>query len=400
MTFLSKRIVEAAVSETLAISQKSKELRAQGKDVINLAIGEPDFDTPEEVKAFAKKSIDENYSHYTPASGYLELQQAICHKLKRDNNLTYEPSQVVISNGAKHSIANAVMCIINPGDEVIIPTPFWVSYREIVKLAEGIPVYITASFENGYKITPQQLEAAITPKTKMVMFNSPSNPSGIIYTKEELQGFAKVIAKYPHVFVMTDEVYELVNFGGKHETIAQFEEIKEQVILINGVSKGFAMTGWRIGYMAANKAIAKACDKYQGHMTSAPSSIAQRAAIRAMEMEPEKSEYVRIMRTAFKERCAIATEALNQIKGIKVNKPEGALYLFPDVSYFYGKSTGNMTIKNSDDLCMYLLDTAEVALVPGSAFGEDKSLRLSIATSKELLLKAIARMKTALEALK
>lgn len=395
--FLSDRINNLAESETLAMANLSRELKAKGHDVISLSLGEPDFNTPDKIKEAAKKAIDDNYTFYTPVSGYLDLRQAICDKLKKENNLTYEPSQIVVSNGAKQSIANAVLSLVNPGQEIIIPAPYWVSYKEIVKLAEAKPVYISAKIENDFKVTPQQIKEAITPNTKLIMFSSPCNPTGSAYNKFELMAIAEMLEAYPQVFILSDEVYEHINFVGQHESIAQFENIKERVITINGVSKGYAMTGWRIGYMAANKELAKACDKLQGQITSAPSSIAQRAALQALKTD--KSE-IKFMLESFRKRRDLVLDLLNDIPGIKTNIPQGAFYIFFDASSYYGKSDGKITVKDGAELCMYILNNVFVALVPGSAFGDDNCIRFSYATSEDLLIEAVKRIKAALGCLK
>lgn len=396
MEFLSKRVSEMAESETLAMTRIARELKAQGMDVISLSIGEPDFDTPDSVKESAKKAIDDNWTHYSPVPGYLDLREAIVEKLKRDNNLDYTPEQIVVSTGAKQSIANAVLSLVNPGDEVIIPTPFWVSYKEIVRLAEGTSVYVRCTIENNFKVTPEQLEEAITPKTKLIMFSSPSNPTGMLYSKDEMEGIAKVLERHPHIFVIADEIYEHINFEGKHQSLAQFKSIKEQVITINGVSKGFAMTGWRIGYIAAPLAIAKACDKIQGQFTSGTCSIAQKASVTAMKIDPTTDADILNMRKIFKERRDIMFALLKEIPNIKVNLPQGAFYFFPDVKYFYGKKYDKYTINDGNDLCFYLLYEAKVALVPGAAFGDPDCIRFSYATSTEVLIEAVRRIKEAL----
>ena len=395
--FLSDRINNLALSETLAMANMSRELKAKGHDVINLSLGEPDFNTPEKIKIAAKKAIDDNYTFYTPVSGYLDLRQVICAKLKRENNLTYEPSQIVVSNGAKQSIANAVLSLVNPGEEVIIPAPYWVSYKEVIKLAEAKPVYISTTIENDFKATAQQIENAITPKTKLIMFSSPCNPTGSCYNKYELMSIAEMLEAHPQVFILSDEVYEYINFEGQHESIAQFENIKDRVILINGVSKGYAMTGWRIGYMAANVELAKACDKLQGQITSAPSSIAQRAALQALKSDKVEMSF---MLESFRKRRDLVLDMLNDIPNIKTNKPQGAFYVFFDVSCYFGKSDGVTTVKDSTELCAYILNKVYVALVPGSAFGDDNCIRFSYATSEDLLIEAVKRIKTALSELK
>ena len=385
-----------AESETLAMTAKARELKAAGKDVISLSIGEPDFNTPETVKEAAKKAIDDNFTHYPPVPGYADLLEAICTKFKRDNNLDYKPENIVVSTGAKQSIYQVVQCLINPDDEVIIPTPFWVSYKEIVKVAGGKCVYVKTKIENDFKVTPEQLEAAITPKTKLIMFSSPSNPTGMLYTKDELKGIAEVVARHENIFVMADEIYEHINFVGKHESIAQFAEIKDRVITINGVAKGFAMTGWRIGFIGASALIAKACKKLQGQVTSATCSIAQKASVAAMLMDPKTSKDIIDMRNKFLERRDLVYKLLCDIPGLKVRLPQGAFYFFPEVSSYYGKSFNGKKIENSTDMAFYLLNEANVATVMGSAFGDDSCIRLSYATSEDLLIEAIRRIKEAL----
>ena len=400
MNILSNRILNMAESETLAMTAKARELKAQGKDVISLSIGEPDFNTPETVKEAAKQAIDDNFTHYPPVPGYPDLRQAVCDKFKRDNNLDFTPEQIVVSTGAKQSIYQLVQCLVNPGDEVIIPTPFWVSYKEIVRVAEGKCVYVKTSIENDFKVTPQQLEAAITPKTKLIMFSSPSNPTGMLYTKEELKGIADVVAKHENLFVMADEIYEHINFVGKHESIAQFPEVKDRVITVNGVAKGFAMTDWRIGCIAATLVIAQTCNRLQGQVTSATCSIAQKATVRAMQMDPATSEDIINMRNIFRQRRDMVYKLLCDIPGLKVRLPQGAFYFFPDVSSYYGKSFNGKKIENSTDMAFYLLNEANVATVMGSAFGDDDCIRLSYATSEELLREALRRIKEALANLK
>lgn len=400
MNYLSDRINLLAESETLAMTRRSRELRAQGFDVINLSIGEPDFDTPEHVKEAAKEAIDQNYSHYTPVPGYPELRQAIANKLKRDNSLNYTAEQIVVSTGAKQSLANAILCLVNPGEEVLIPAPYWVSYKEMIKLAGATGVFIDSSIQNDFKVTAAQIEAAITPKTKLFMFSSPCNPSGTVYTLDELKAFAEVFERHPQIFIISDEIYENINFTGKHSSIASFESIFDRVIVINGLSKGFAMTGWRLGYMAANKEIAKACDKLQGQITSATCSITQRAAIVAMNTDPNESDDIKLMVDAFKYRRDLAISLLRDIPGIKLNVPDGAFYLFPEVTSYYGKSFNGRVILSGSDLCDYLLDTAYVAMVPGGAFGSPDCVRFSYATSEDNLREAIKRMSEALAKLK
>lgn len=397
MIELSDRLQSMEESATIAMSQKSRELKAQGKDVISLSLGEPDFHTPEFIKDAAKKGMDENFTTYTPVPGYLDLREAISRKFKRDNNLDYAPNQIVVSTGAKQSIANIVMSIVNPGDEVIVPAPYWVSYIEIVKVAEGTPVAVRAGIETDFKITAQQLENAITPKTKMMVFSTPCNPTGSVYSKEELRALADVLVKYPNIVVICDEIYEHINFGTKHESLAQFEDVYNQVVTVNGVSKAWAMTGWRLGYIGANVEIASACSKIQGQFTSGTSSITQRATIAALDADPAVlSEMV----TAFANRRTLVLDALNRIEGVKTNVPGGAFYVFPDVSYFYGKSYNGKTITDSNDLSLYLLDEALVALVCGDAFGDPDCIRISYAASEETLSEAMRRVKIALEKLK
>ena len=396
MEIISNRILNMAESETLAMTAKARELKAQGKDVISLSIGEPDFNTPDTVKEAAKKAIDDNFTHYPPVPGYADLREAIAQKFKRDNNLDYKPEQIVVSTGGKQAIYQVVQCLVNPGDEVIIPTPFWVSYKEIVRVAEGKPVYVKTSIENDFKVTPQQLEAAITPRTKLIMFSSPSNPTGMLYTKEELKGIAEVVARHENLFVMSDEIYEHINFVGKHESLAQFPEVKERVITVNGVAKGFAMTGWRIGFIGAPLVIAKACNKLQGQVTSATCSIAQKATVRAMQMDPATSDDIINMRNIFRQRRDMVYQLLCDIPGLKVCMPQGAFYFFPDVSSYYGKSFNGKKIENSTDMAFYLLNEANVATVMGSAFGDDDCIRLSYATSEDLLREALRRIKEAL----
>lgn len=400
MEIISNRILNMAESETLAMTAKARELKAQGKDVISLSIGEPDFNTPEVVKEAAKKAIDDNFTHYPPVPGYPDLRQAVCDKFKRDNNLDFKPEQIVVSTGAKQSIYQLVQCLINPGDEVIIPTPFWVSYKEIVRVAEGKCVYVKTSIENDFKVTADQLEAAITPRTKLIMFSSPSNPTGMLYSKDELHAIARVVAKHENLFVMADEIYEHINFVGKHESIAQFPEVKDRVITVNGVAKGFAMTGWRIGFIAAPTVIAKACNKLQGQVTSATCSIAQKASVCAMLMDPTTSQDIIGMRNIFKQRRDMVYQLLCDIPGLKVRMPQGAFYFFPDVSSYYGKSFNGKKIEDSTDMAFYLLNEANVATVMGSAFGDDDCIRLSYATSEDLLREALRRIKEALANLK
>ena len=396
MTTLANRIQYLAESETLAMSRKSRELKAEGHDVINLSLGEPDFNTPDYIKVSAKEAIDQNYTFYPPVAGYEDLRKAICTKLKRDNNLDYEPGQIVVSTGAKQSIANVVLSIVNPGDEVLIPAPYWVSYKEIIKVAEGKAVFIPATIENNFKVTPAQLEAAITPKSRLLIYSSPCNPTGSVYTRDELKGIADVMAKYPDITIIADEIYEHINFVGKHESICQFDYIKDRVVLVNGVSKGFAMTGWRIGFIAAPVPIAKACDKLQGQFTSGASSIAQRAALKAFATAPDATPDMKIMQQAFRDRRDLMLKLLAEIPGMKLNHPDGAFYIFPDISFYFGKSDGKTTISNANDLCMYLLNKVFVALVPGDAFGDPNCIRFSYATSTDKLTEAVRRIRQAL----
>lgn len=397
MEYLSDRILSLSESQTIAMSRLSRELKEKGIDVISLSLGEPDFDTPEHIKEAAKKAIDENYTHYPPVAGYADLRKAIAQKLKRENNLDYTADQIVVSTGAKQSIANVVLSVINPGDEVIIPTPYWVSYLEIVKLAEGVPVFVESGIETDFKISAEQLENAITDKTKLVMYSSPSNPTGSLYSKEDLKAFADVLAKHPQVLVLSDEIYEHINFEGQHESIAQFDNVKDRVIVVNGVSKGYAMTGWRLGYIAAPLAIAKACDKMQGQITSGTSTISQMASIAAVNSEPSVTQ---AMTDVFKKRRDLVLDLLKDVEGMKTNLPTGAFYVFPEVSYYFGKSDGENTINDANDLCMYLLNKGHVGVVPGEAFGAPGYIRISYAASEDTLREAIRRMKTALDALK
>ena len=394
---VSDRINNLSESATIAMAQRSRELQAEGKDIISLSLGEPDFHTPDFVKEAAKQAIDENYTQYTPVPGYQELREAISTKFKRDNGLDYTPNQIVTSTGAKQSIANVVLSLVNPGDEVILPSPYWVSYLEIVKMAEGVPVFIEGSIENDFKITPEQLQGAITDKTRLMIYSSPCNPSGSIYSQEELAGLAKVIEQKKDFYVISDEIYEHINFVGKHESLAQFSAIYDQVITINGVSKGFAMTGWRLGYIGAPEWIAKACTKIQGQFTSGTCSITQRAVIAAMEADPSVTHE---MRDAFLRRRELVLGLLKEVEGFKLNVPEGAFYVFPDVSDLLGKKTAEgKSINTAGDLCLYLLDEAQVAMVTGEAFGSPNCIRISFATSDEQLTEAMQRIKKAVEKL-
>lgn len=393
-SYLSDRINNLSESATLKMTKLGRELAAKGVNVISLSVGEPDFNTPEHVKDAAKKALDENWTRYSPVPGYPELRQAIVNKLKTENNLDYDISQIVVSTGAKQSLSNVILTLINPGDEVIIPTPYWVSYSEMVVLAEGKSVFINTEIDNNFKITPAQLEAAITPKTKLFMFSSPNNPTGTVYSKDELAALAEVFEKHPQVFILSDEIYEHINFVDKHESIAQFESIKDRVIIINGFSKAFAMTGWRLGYIAANKTIAAANDKLQGQTTSGTCSISQRAGIVAYE---QGLESVNKMKEAFARRRQLVYDLLTKIPGVRTNLPEGAFYFFPEISSFFGKKDqdGNV-IKNSSDLALYLLNVGHVATVGGDSFGNDNYIRLSYAASDESLIEALKRIKEAL----
>ena len=393
MIQLSERLLAMEESATIAMSRKSRELKAQGKDIISLSLGEPDFFTPQFIKDAALEAMNNNFTMYTPVPGYDDLRESIALKLKRDNNLVYSKDQIVVSTGAKQSIANVVLSLINPGDEVIIPAPYWVSYFEIVKVAEGIPVIVHAGIENDFKISGPQLEAAITPRTKLMLFSTPCNPTGSVYSKDELKDLATVLERYPSVIALSDEIYEHINFEGKHESLAQFPEIYNQVVTVNGVSKAWAMTGWRLGYIAASIEIAAACDKVQGQFTSATCSITQKATIAAMHADPE---VLKEMIAAFKSRRELVLRELASIPGLISNKPGGAFYVFPNISSFFGKSFNGKIITNSDELCMYLLEEGLVALVGGDAFGDPNCLRISYAASEETLLVAMQRIKNAL----
>ena len=397
MAQLSDRLQRLAPSATLAMSQKSSEMKAQGIDVINMSVGEPDFNTPDHIKEAAKKAIDENYSRYSPVPGYPDLRKAIVDKLKNENNLDYSVNEVLVSNGAKQSVCNTIMALVNPGDEVIIPAPYWVSYPQMAKLAGGTPVIVEAGFEQNFKMTPGQLEAAITPKTRLIILCSPSNPTGSVYSKEELKGLADVIKRHDDLFVLADEIYEHINYIGKHESIAQFEGMKERSIIVNGVSKAYAMTGWRIGYIAAPEWIVKGCNKLQGQYTSGPCSVSQKAAEFAYT---QSQECVEQMRQAFERRRNLIVQLAKDIPGLEVNVPEGAFYLFPKCSSFYGKSNGDTVINNSSDLALYLLEKGHVATVGGDAFGDPECFRMSYATSDENIREAMRRIKDALTELK
>lgn len=394
---LSDRLNRLAPSATLAMSQKSNEMKAQGIDVINMSVGEPDFNTPDHIKDAAKKAIDENYSKYSPVPGYADLRKAIAAKLKNENGLDYSINEILVSNGAKQSVCNTLMALINDGDEVIIPAPYWVSYPQMVKLAGGNPVFVSAGFEQDFKMTPAQLEAAITPKTKMLILCSPSNPTGSVYSHEELAGLAEVIKKHEGVYVMADEIYEHINYIGKHASIAKIEGMKERSIIVNGVSKAYAMTGWRIGYIAAPEWIVKGCNKLQGQYTSGPCSVSQKAAEAAYTLE---QGCVEDMRKAFERRRDLIVKLAKDIPGLEVNVPEGAFYLFPKCSSFFGKSNGEKTINNSTDFALYLLEEAHVATVGGDAFGDPECFRMSYATSDDSIKEAMCRIKKNLAKLK
>lgn len=393
---LAERLNRISESQTLKMARLGRELRAKGLDIIDLSLGEPDFITPEHIREAAKKAIDEGYTHYTPVAGFAELRQAVCDKLKRENGLEYAPEQVVTSTGAKHSLVNVIMTVVNPGDEVIIPSPYWVTYSEQVKFVQGKVVTIRGKFGNGFKITPEQLEEAITPKTKLFMYSSPCNPSGAVYSKEELAALAEVFRKHPNIIILSDEIYEHINYAGGHQSIAQFDFLKDRVVIVNGLSKGYAMTGWRLGYIAAPVAIAKACEKIQGQFTSGTCSITQRAGIHALNADLKPT---REMVEQFHKRRDFLLNELRQIPGIKVNEPDGAFYLFPDVSAYFGKKAGETVINNASDLCMYLLEKGLVSTVTGDAFGEPNCIRLSYATSLEKLGEGANRIKKALAAL-
>ena len=397
MTKVSDRINRLTESATLAMARMSRELKGKGKDVIALSLGEPDFDTPDFVKQAAKKAIDNNFSHYTPVPGLMELRQAISLKFSRDNGLDFSPEQIVVSTGAKQSIANVCLSLLNPGEEVILPSPYWVSYADIVSLAEGIPVQISSSVKKDFKVSAKDIEEKITDKTKILMFSSPCNPSGSVYTKEELTDIAKMLEKYPDIYIIADEIYEHINFTDTHFSIGSIPHLKDRVITVNGVSKGFAMTGWRVGFIGAPLWIAEACIKIQGQVTSATCAVSQKAAETAVSADPNK---IMFMKDIFLKRRNLVLEKLKEIKGINCNIPQGAFYLFPDVSYYFGKSDGTISINSSDDLCMYLLNTCYVALVAGTPFGNPECVRISYAASEENLLEAISRIKNQLSRLK
>ena len=393
MKELSNRINSLPISATLAMAAKARELKNQGINVIGLSLGEPDFNTPEFIKKAAIQAVEDNYNSYTPVDGYAELKEAICEKFQRDNNITYTPNQVVVSTGAKQSIANVCMVLLNPGDEVLLPAPYWVSYSAIVTLAEAQSVLIPSSIETDFKITPEQLEAAITPKTKLVMFNSPNNPSGTIYTEEEFRALAAVLEKYPNIYVLTDEIYEHVNYGTPHFSFATIPSMYDRTITVNGVAKAFAMTGWRIGYIGAPEWIAKACNKMQGQITSGANCIAQRATIAALQAPPSEIKY---MVEEFEQRRDLILQLLGEIPGLKLNRPEGAFYVFPDVSAYFGKTLAGTPINNANDFALYILEKAHVATVSGAAFGAPNCIRISYAASQEEIKTAIGRIQKAL----
>jgi aspartate aminotransferase len=390
---LSDRINNLSTSQTLAMAALARELKSQGKDIISLSLGEPDFNTPDFIKEAAKKAIDDNYSHYSPVDGYIELKEAICRKFKRDNDLEYKPANIVVSTGAKQSLYNLAQVLLNDGDEVILPAPYWVSYSEIVKLSGGIPVEVSTSIEDDFKMTPQQLEDAITPRTKMIWYSSPCNPSGSVYSREEFTAIAEVLKKYPDILIIADEIYEHINFSGTFCSMASIPGMFERTITVNGVSKAFAMTGWRIGYLGASEVIAKACTKIQGQVTSGANSIAQQATITALDADPT---VLNDMVSQFKSRRDLVIKLIREIPGIKINVPEGAFYVFPNVSSFFGKTLRGTLIKNADDFSMYLLSSANVATVTGEAFGNPDCIRFSYATSEEILTEALKRIKEAL----
>lgn len=396
MTVLARRVLEMVPSATLGMSKRSRAMQEQGIDVINLSVGEPDFDTPRMIKDAGIAAIENNFTHYPPVPGFADLRKAVCTKLQRDNGLTFQPDQIVVGNGGKHAIMNVLMAMVDAGDEVVIPTPCWVSYPEMVKFVDGVPVLVTAGIEDNFKITPAKLEAAITPKTKLVIFNSPSNPTGMVYNREELKAIADVLAKHPHVYILSDEIYELITFEDKFESLTQFEQIRDRIIIINGVSKGFAMTGWRIGYIAAPMEIASACNKIQGQMTSAASSIAQKASVAALLQDPQKSEELKGMVASFRKRRDMMLDLLRQIPGLKVNVPTGAFYIFPNIEQLIGKKFNGKTITCGDDMANFLLDEGHVALVGGDSFGDPKSIRISYATSEDQLRESAKRMKEAI----
>lgn len=397
MSKLSDRINKMSESATLAMARLSRELKEQGKDVITLSLGEPDFDTPDFIKNAAKKAVDDNFSHYTPVPGLPDLRDSIVKKFQRDNDLNYSRDQIVVSTGAKQSLANVCLSLLNSGDEVLLPCPYWVSYSDMIKLAEAKPVKILSSIEKDFKVTVSQIEKAITPKTKMLIFSSPCNPSGTVYSRRELESIAKMLEKYPNIYVVADEIYEHINFDEKHFSVGSIASMKEKTITVNGVSKGFAMTGWRVGFIGAPQWVANACNKIQGQVTSATCAIAQKATQEAMLSDPRKT--TKKMRDTFLKRRDLVVKLIKEIPNVKCNLPKGAFYIFPDVSFYFGKKNNNNIIKNADDLCMYLLNNAFVACVSGSAFGNDNCIRISYATSENILIEGINRIKNQLEQL-
>ena len=397
MEYLSDRIKSLTVSATLAMAQKSRELKAKGIDVIDLSLGEPDFNTPDDIKEAAKKAIDDNYTKYPPVPGYADLREAIAVKFKEENGLVYSPDQIIVSAGGKHSLINVILSIINPGDEVIILAPYWVSYYDQVILAEGIPVIVNAPLENDFKVKPKDLEAAITSKTRLIIFNSPSNPTGMVYSRDEMEKIARIVQKHEGLFILSDEIYEHITFTGKHESMASFDYIYDKVITLNGVSKAYAMTGWRIGYIGAPLWIAKACNKLQGQFTSGVSTISQRAALAAIKSKTNSKE---VMKAAFLRRRNLICSLLKDVKGLKIRIPQGAFYVMPDITHYIGKSDGTTLIKDSDGLALYLLDKAQVALVGGTSFGAPDCIRISYAASDENIKEAVRRIKSALADLK
>ncbi len=397
MNYLSQRVNQLEESATIAMARLSRELQEEGHDIISLSLGEPDFDTPKDICEAAKEAIDKGFTHYPPISGFSDLRKAISEKFKRENNLDYKPEQIVVSTGAKQSIANVVFSLIDPGDEVIIPAPYWVSYSQIIQLAGGIPVFIPTSVETDFKPKISEIKAAITPKTKLFIFSSPCNPTGTIFSKDELKAIAEVLHPHEKIWILSDEIYEHIRFEAEHASIAQFDFIRDRVIIVNGVSKGYAMTGWRIGYMAACTEVAKACDKMQGQFTSGANSIAQKASLKALSTDWQNYGY---MREIFLKRRDLVLSLMAEIPGWKFNKPAGAFYIFPDVTSFFGKSHGEYKIQNGTDLCMYLLADAKVSMVTGEAFGDNNCIRLSFATSEELLKEAMKRIKVSLAKLK
>lgn len=397
MSFLSNRVEKLAESETLAMARLGNELKEKGINVINMSLGEPDFSTPDFVKIAAKEAIDKNYSYYTPVPGYKDLQEVISQKFKRDNGLNYKPSEIVVSTGAKQSIINVVMATVNPGDEVILPAPYWVSYSEMIQLNEGKVIALETNYQSDFKISPEQLEKAITPKTKMFLFSNPCNPTGTMYTEKELRALGEVFKKHPQVLIVSDEIYEYISFAEKMFSIGSIPELQNRTVTVNGLSKGFAMTGWRLGYLGAPQAVASACVKIQGQFTSGASSISQRAAVAAVSADPKT---VHSMKEAFQKRRDLLISLMKEVPNIKVNNPGGAFYLFPEVSFYFGKKHGDTVIKDAKDLCMYLLNVGHVAMTPGGAFGAPNYIRLSYATSEEQIREAVARIKRALSELK